>query len=247
MQKGSRDTPTWREDVGSRSAGARAATRRGSAIRSRGLSVLSPERVTFSKGSGRLELAQSIATHPLALRVIVNRVWKGHFGTGLVDTPSNFGINGQRPTHPELIDHLAQVFIVNKMSIKALHREIMRSVVYQLSGDHQAAAFGKDAGNRLYWRATRRRLSAEQIRDSVLMVSGALDSRIGGPASRCRRGPAAHLRPRQPLQADEFPQFRLPGPVNPPSSVSRQRRCSGCSRTAIMQQHAERLAERVAE
>ena len=71
-------------------------------------SVLSPaDRVTFSKGSGRLELARSIAAHPLALRVIVNRVWKGHFGTGLVNTPSNFGINGERPTHPELLDHLA--------------------------------------------------------------------------------------------------------------------------------------------
>ena len=86
-------------------------------------SVLSPaDRVTFSKGSGRLELARNIAAHPLALRVIVNRVWKGHFGTGLVDTPSNFGLNGERPTHPELLDHLANVFAANGLSIKAAHR-----------------------------------------------------------------------------------------------------------------------------
>ena len=117
------------------------------------LSVLSPaERVTFSKGSGRLDLARTIAAHPLALRVIVNRVWKGHFGTGLVNTPSNFGVNGERPTHPELLDYLAQYFVDHGLSIKALHREIMRSAVYRLSADHQAAAFAKDSGNRLYWR-----------------------------------------------------------------------------------------------
>ena len=101
--------------------------------------------MTFSKGSGRLELARTIAAQPLAMRVIVNRVWKGHFGTGLVNTPSNFGINGERPSHPELLDHLAQVFVAHGLSIKALHREIMRSAVYQLSGDHQPAAFAKDA------------------------------------------------------------------------------------------------------
>ena len=66
------------------------------------------------------------------MRVIVNRIWKGHFGTGLVDTPSNFGKNGERPTHPELLDYLAQFFVDHKLSIKALHREIMLSAAYQL-------------------------------------------------------------------------------------------------------------------
>ncbi len=75
------------------------------------LTVLSPdERLRFTKGSGRLELADTIVRQPIAMRVIVNRLWKGHFGTGLVDTPSNFGMNGERPTHPELLDYLAQYF-----------------------------------------------------------------------------------------------------------------------------------------
>jgi len=106
-------------------------TRLGDTVPRGFLSVLSPERVTFSKGSGRLELAGSITTQPIALRVIVNRVWKEHFGTGLVNTPSNFGLNGERPTHPELLNHLTQYFVDHGLSIKALHREIMRSSVYQ--------------------------------------------------------------------------------------------------------------------
>ena len=87
------------------------------------------------------------------MRVIVNRIWKGHFGTGLVDTPSNFGVAGERPTNPELLEYLAQSFVENGMSIKKLHREIMLSAVYQLSTDTIAANFEKDSGNRLYWRA----------------------------------------------------------------------------------------------
>ena len=76
--------------------------------------MLSPASAsTFTKGSGRLELARTIAASPIAIRVIVNRVWKGHFGTGLVNTPSNFGMNGERPTHPELLDYLAQSFVAN--------------------------------------------------------------------------------------------------------------------------------------
>jgi hypothetical protein len=217
--------------------------------------VLGPatQRVTFSEGSGRLELARTIAAHPLAMRVIVNRVWKGHFGTGLVDTPSNFGINGQRPTHPELLDHLAQLFVANKMSIKALHREIMLSAVYQLSSDHQAAAFAKDAGNRLYWRATKRRLGAEQIRDAVLMVSGALDTRLGGPsvpltplaARRTVYGKVSRYKLDEFLQLFDFPS---------PSQSAEQRFATNVPlqrlffmNSDFMQQHAERVAERVAD
>jgi cytochrome c553 len=216
------------------------------------LSVLSPERITFSKGSGRLELARTIATQPLAMRVIVNRVWKGHFGTGLVNTPSNFGINGERPSHPELLDHLANVFMASGMSIKALHREIMRSAVYQLSGEHQAAAFAKDSGNRLYWHATRRRLSAEQIRDAVLQVSGAIDSRLGGPSV-----PLTPLANRRTIygrvsryKLDEFLQlFDFPSPSQ--SAEQRFATTVPLQRLFFMnsdfiQQHAERLAERVA-
>ena len=173
------------------------------------------DRVTFSKGSGRLELARTIATHPLAMRVIVNRVWKGHFGTGIVDTPSNFGLNGERPTHPELLDHLANVFVANGMSIKALHREIMRSAVYQLSGDTQAAAFAKDAGNRLYWHALA--ATAERRTDSRCGAAGLRRARHAprravGAADAARRSPD-HLRPRQPLQDGRVPAaLRLPEP-----------------------------------
>jgi cytochrome c553 len=218
------------------------------------LSVLSPgDRVTFTKGSGRLELAQTIASSPLAMRVIVNRVWKGHFGTGIVNTPSNFGVNGERPTHPELLDHLAQYFVAHGRSIKALHREIMQSAVYQLSADHNAAAFAKDGGDRLYWRQTRRRLSAEQIRDSVLSVSGALDPRLGGPSV-----PLTPLGKRRTVygrvsryQLDEFLQlFDFPSP----SQTAEQRFSTNVPlqrlffmNSDFMQQHAERLAESVAD
>jgi hypothetical protein len=217
------------------------------------LSVLSPgERVAFTKGSGRLELANTIAGSPLAMRVFVNRVWKGHFGTGLVNTPSNFGLNGERPSHPELLDYLAQFFVANGKSTKALHREIMKSAVYRLSADHNAAAFAKDGGNRLYWRQTRRRLSAEQVRDSVLAVSGALDTRLGGPSV-----PLTPLGTRRTIygrvsryQLDEFLQlFDFPSP----SQTAEQRFSTNVPlqrlffmNSDFMQQHAERLAESVA-
>ncbi|HEV3059827.1 MAG TPA: PSD1 and planctomycete cytochrome C domain-containing protein, partial [Vicinamibacterales bacterium] len=136
----------------------------------------------FQKGSGRLELADAILKQPLAMRVIVNRIWKGHFGTGIVDTPSNFGVMGERPTNPELLEHLAQFFVDNGLSIKKLHREIMLSAVYQLSADDDRRNYEKDPDDRLYWRANRHRLTAEQIRDSLLAVSGALDSKMGGPS-----------------------------------------------------------------
>ena len=97
----------------------------------------------FSKGSGRLELADNIAQSPLAARVIVNRVWKWHFGTGIVDTPSNFGQMGERPTNPDLLEYLADRFVEQGMSIKKLHREIMLSAVYQLSAESSPAEHGK--------------------------------------------------------------------------------------------------------
>jgi cytochrome c553 len=218
------------------------------------LSVLSPgERVTYTKGSGRLDLARTIAAQPVALRVIVNRVWKEHFGTGLVNTPSNFGLNGERPTHPELLDYLAQYFVDHGLSIKALHREIMRSSVYGLGADHQAAAFAKDSGNRLYWRANRHRMSAEQIRDSVLYVTGALDQRLGGPSA-----PLTPLGNRRTIygrvsryKLDEFLQlFDFPSP----SQTAEQRFSTNVPlqrlffmNSDFVQQHAERLAEQVAD
>jgi hypothetical protein len=139
----------------------------------------------FEKGSGRWELAGSIASadNPLTARVIANRVWQWHFGEGIVRSPSNFGQLGERPTHPELLDYLAWRLVESGWSIKALHREILRSSTYQLSAEQDAANVAKDPGNRLLWRANPRlRLDAEALRDSILMVAGTLDSTIGGPS-----------------------------------------------------------------
>jgi hypothetical protein len=142
----------------------------------------------FQKGSGRLELADDILQQPIAMRVFVNRVWKGHFGTGIVDTPSNFGMTGERPTNPELLEYLASNFAKNGMSIKKLHRDIMLSAVYQLSTDKDESNYAKDSGDRLYWRMDRKRMDAEQIRDAVLMVAGNLDPSLGGPSQDLTTG-----------------------------------------------------------
>lgn len=140
----------------------------------------------FANGSGRLELAEAIVSHPLTARVIVNRAWKWHFGSGLVDTPSNFGFAGERPSHPELLEALATFFVDNGMSLKKLHREIMLSAAWQRSDTWSEAASAKDPANRLYWRANRQRLDAESIRDSMLSWSGALDRRMYGPSEELK-------------------------------------------------------------
>ncbi len=106
------------------------------------------------------------------MRVIVNRIWKGHFGTGHRDTPSNFGMTGERPTIPNCWSIWRVTSSKNGMSIKKLHREIMLSSVYQLSTEIDAANFAKDSGDRFYWRVERKRMDAEQLRDAVLAVAG---------------------------------------------------------------------------
>jgi hypothetical protein len=132
-------------------------------------------------GSGRLQLACWIAApdNPLTARVLVNRTWQHHFGKGLVATPSNFGLRGEPPTHPELLDWLADRFVRSGWSIKAIHREILLSKTYQLASAPHAAAGAKDPGNRWYWRHDRRRLDAEATRDALLAVAGRLD--LGRP------------------------------------------------------------------
>jgi hypothetical protein len=136
----------------------------------------------FTKGSGRLELAEAIADpkNPLTPRVIVNRIWQQHFGRGIVGTPSNFGQLGERPTHPELLDYLASKFIESGWSIKKLHKEIMLSSTYQLSSSLDERNLQIDADNRYLWRMTRQRLRVESFRDSLLAVSGQLDRVFGG-------------------------------------------------------------------
>jgi len=151
------------------------------------LSVLSPGRPKpFEKGSGRLELAEAIASpdNPLTARVFVNRVWQHHFGRPLVGTPSNFGQLGEKPSHPELLDYLAARFMENGWSLKKLHREIMLSAVYRLSAEHNGRNEAADPDNKLFWRANRRRLDIEPLRDTLLFVTGELDHRSGGPAAK---------------------------------------------------------------
>lgn len=132
--------------------------------------------------SGRLQLARWIASrdNPLTARVMVNRIWQHLLGEGLVRTPDTFGTTGQRPSHPDLLDHLASEFIESGWSIKHLIRHIMLSRVYQLSSTASDAAERRDPENKLLSHASRRRLSAEAIRDAMLMVSGQLDTRAFG-------------------------------------------------------------------
>jgi len=133
---------------------------------------------------GRLALADWVSNpaNPLTARVIVNRVWYYHFGTGLVNTPSDFGFNGDRPSHPELLDYLATSFMEHGWSVKWLHRLILSSRTYQQSSAMNEKAHAVDAGNRLYWRMPIKRMDAETMRDTLLAVTGNLSFTMGGPS-----------------------------------------------------------------
>ncbi len=145
------------------------------------------DRKPFTNGSGRLELARAIVepTNPLTARVFVNRVWMHHFGRGLVNTPGDFGLRSSPPSHPRLLDELASAFVKNGWSVKYLHRLIMNSSVYQQTATPGATPESKskqvDPENRLLSHFPRRRLDFEATRDSLLAVSGALDTKMGGP------------------------------------------------------------------
>ncbi|WP_397568845.1 PSD1 and planctomycete cytochrome C domain-containing protein [Schlesneria sp. T3-172] len=164
--------------------------RRGKPVPRQFLEVVSmPERKPFARGSGRLDLAEAIVDtqNPLTARVITNRVWQHHFGTGIVATPSDFGTRGLPPSHPELLDWLsAELSGLDhpespmNWSLKKLHRLIMASAVFQQSAAENPVARGVDPENRLLWRMPRQRLDFESFRDSLLAVSGKLDDRIGG-------------------------------------------------------------------
>ena len=146
--------------------------------------VAGPERKPFNKGSGRLELAQAVIDpkNPLTPRVLVNRVWQNHFGTGLVPTPSDFGTRGLPPSHPELLDWLASEVVGSSphWTLKRLHRAILTSAVYRQSSADNPAARATDSENRLLWKMPRQRLDFEAMRDSLLAVSGQLDTSLGG-------------------------------------------------------------------
>ena len=141
-----------------------------------GLAIDAPEQ------ERRLALARHLAhpQHPLTARVIVNRIWQHHFGTGLVSTPSDFGKMGTKPSHPELLDWLAIEFVKNGWSLKQLHRTILTSLTFRQSSRPISEALAIDAGARLLWRFPPRRVEAEVIRDSILAASGKLNAKRGG-------------------------------------------------------------------
>ena len=158
--------------------------KRGDLVQRRFVTILAgSDAPAYEEGSGRLELAQSVIdpSNPLTARVMVNRVWQWHFGKALVRTPSNFGVLGEEPTHPLLLDWLANDFINNGWSLKRLHRQILSSATWQMSSSFNQQRFDRDGDNRLLWRANPRKLMAETWRDTVLAVTGELDSSVGGP------------------------------------------------------------------
>jgi len=157
--------------------------RPGDAVPRRFLSVLSGgDPKPFEKGSGRMELGQALTDrgNPLTARVFVNWVWEHHFGNGLVRTPGDFGVKGDAPTHPELLDWLATRFMEGGWSVKKLHRLMLLSAAYQQVSDPVAGAVEKDPENRLLSHMNRQRLDFEAVRDSLLYVAGQLDAAMGG-------------------------------------------------------------------
>lgn len=146
-------------------------------IGSLGLAKNSPEQLR------RRKFAEWVTSpnNPLTARVIVNRLWQHHFGTGLVDTPSDFGANGTKPTHPQLLDWLARELIENDWSLKHVHRLILLSNTWQQDSRPRKDGLAIDAASRMLWRFPPRRLEAEAIRDSILATSGVLDLKMGGP------------------------------------------------------------------
>ena len=135
-----------------------------------------------NRGSGRIELGEWLTApdHPLTARVIVNRIWQGYFGTGLVSTPSNFGLRGEVPSHPLLLDWLAKELLEHNWSLKHIHRLILNSATYQQASQSRPNSTKIDPENRYLWRQNQKRLPAESIRDAILFIGGKLDLQVGG-------------------------------------------------------------------
>lgn len=159
------------------------AAARGERVERRFLQILAPEMQPYPEdASGRLQLAEQIvsAENPLTARVLVNRIWQSLIGSALVETDSDFGLQGAAPTHPELLDWLAADFVDNGWSIKHLVRTIVTSRTYQQSSAHRPQMAARDPQNAMLWRANRKHLSIESLRDSLLEVTGQLDHRCLG-------------------------------------------------------------------
>ncbi len=197
----------------------------GDQVPRRFLEVLSPDpnhRATWTKGSGRVDLAHAIADpkNPLTARVLVNRIWQQHFGNGFVNTPDDLGNMCSAPVNPELLDWLATGFVASGWSIKQLQRTIVLSSTYQQSGAPNEAAAAVDPENRLLWRANLHRLDFEELYDSLLRIAGTLDPTVGGrpitPASDSfgtRRSIYTYIDRRNPPEL--FTQFDFPNPNTP--------------------------------
>ncbi|MBL8210552.1 MAG: PSD1 domain-containing protein [Bryobacterales bacterium] len=172
----------------------------GDPVPRRFVSLLSKAGGEFRQGSGRLELAQAIVdkSNPMTARVWANRVWQHLFGEGLVRTPSDFGIRGEAPSHPELLDELAQSLLADGWSTKKLVRRIVLSKTYRQTSGEQPAARLQDPENRLLWRMNRRRLDFDAVRDTLLAASGQLKREVGGPSFSLNAVPAE---PRRTLYA----------------------------------------------
>ena len=170
---------------------------KGDAVPRRFIAALSHgERKPFVEGSGRLEMAEAIADpgNPLTARVMANRVWQRLFGSGLVITPSDFGVRAEPPSHPKMLDFLAADFVDNGWSVKALIRGIVTSSTYQQGETVHPKYAERDPGNRLLWQMNRKRLDFEAMRDSVLSVSGNLTLKQGGRSVHIANKPDAHCR-----------------------------------------------------
>ena len=166
---------------------------RGEIIKRQFLEILGgSDAKAFTDGSGRLELAKAIANkdNPLTARVMVNRIWLHHFGQGIVTSPSDFGLVGEPPSHPKLLDWLAWEFMENNWSIKHIHRKILLSYAWRQASDDNPAYAEKDQGNFLLWRQNRQRLDFEGTRDTLVAVSGTLDTKMGGQPVDLAKDPA---------------------------------------------------------
>ena len=179
---------------------------KGAEVAPRFLAAL-PGPSVFESGSGRLELARIIASaeNPLLARVMVNRIWGHLFGEGIVRTPSDFGVRGDRPTHPELLDFLATEFVEDGWSVKGAIRRLVLSNAYRQSSSRSEIGTAKDPGNRLLWRQNRSRLDFESLRDSMLAVAGELDTSIGGPPFDLVARPASTRRALYAFVSREHP------------------------------------------
>ena len=221
----------------------------------RWLRILSEgEPPAFNDGSGRLQLAEAIASkeNPLTARVMVNRIWQYHFGRGIVASPSNFGRFGERPTHPLLLDYLAARFVESGWSVKAIHREIMLSATYRLSSEITESNYQKDAANHYRWRfEPKQQLDAEALRDSLLAVAGNLDPTMGGPGEplsdknhrRAVYGSINRTSPDLMLTLFDFPDPKDTAPVRS-VTVGPLQRLFFLNNSFVIQQ-AEALAKRL--